>query len=259
MRILRNDGISIVALVIALLLLSTLGTVLTSLIITKQKSALLPLKSAQAFYAAQAGIEYAIRYAADNQAAFLANPNNIFPDTPNALTKNLDTGSFTVEYNNPNDSINSIRSTGTAGTAKRVITLALFPTYVATADITLDLPDNPPDSHNKKITIPIRNNTGGTLYIFQIDMAKDLGGELEKIEFGNNEVYDEDITISSDHGIPTPIDFSEEPYYYPLPTGTTSNEFKFDDKVAVDTYTVIYHYYFEGGSEADDYTSKVKF
>jgi len=248
MRILRNDGISVIALVIVLLLLSSLGAILTSLIITKQKSALLPLKSSQAFYAAQAGIEYAIRY---------ANEHNFDPDGDFSVpVTDLETGSFSVVYDPAEQ---NITSTGTAGTATRVITLASFPSYVAVGGITLD-PGNPPyNQGDKKITIPIRNNTGSTLYIFQIDMAKDLGGELKEIKFDNTKVHDEDINIGSDHSDPTPIDFSEESYYVLLPAGTTSNEFKFDNKVAIDTYTVIYHYYFEGGTEADDYTSELEF
>jgi len=247
MRILRNDGISVVALVIVLLLLSTLGTILVSLIITKQKSALLPLKSTQAFYVAQTGIEYAIRY---------ANDHNFDPAGNFSVTESLGAGSFSVTYDPVQQ---NITSTGTAGTATRVITLASFPFYVTGGWITRD-PGNPPDNPgDKEITIPIRNNTGGTLYIFQIDMAKDLEGELKEIKFDKTKVHDENIDIGSDHSNPTPIDFSKKPYYYALPTGTTSNKFKFKDKVAVDTYTVIYHYYLEGGSEADDYTSKVKF
>jgi len=260
MRILRNDGISVVALVIVILLLSTLGITLTSLIITKQKSTLLPLKSTQAFYAAQAGIEYAIRHTQDNYDDMDDFQTNY--TTPLVQEELSGIGYFEVTYN---DSENFIKSTGTgtAGTAKRVIKLASFRDFLTltlVGGITLD-PENPPYNKNKhkhKLIIPISNNTGSTLYIFKIDMAKDLEGELEKIKFDTKKVHDEKIDIGSDHSNPTQIDFSKKPYYA-LPTGTTRNEFKFKDKVAKDTYTVIYHYYFEGGSEADNYTSEVKF
>ena len=188
MRILRNDGISIVALVIALLLLSTLGTVLTSLIITKQKSALLPLKSAQAFYAAQAGIEYAIRYVNDNKAAFWTDPVSIFPIPLNNPPISVGAGSFNVTYDATN---RIITSTGTAGTATRKITLASFPAYVAGGDIILDPnPSNPPTQNQKICTIPILISADN-IYIFQIDIAKVAAKKsmCTKLEIGSTQVW----------------------------------------------------------------------
>ena len=220
MRILRNDGISIVALVIVLLLLSTLGTILVSLIITKQKTMLLPLKSAQAFYVAQAGIEYAIRYANDNEPNFWTDPKIIFPDPPNALTKSLGPGSFNVTYS----ADESITSTGTTGTAKRVITLASFPTYVVGGEVTLD-PGNPPyqdpaPGEQKNVNVPTLNNYDYDIYIFRIDLAKEGGNtvRLNEIRLGVTTVWTGNkVDVSTDHNSPTLFPFNQVLYYTMAP------------------------------------------
>ena len=207
----KNDGISVVAIVIVLLLMSTLGFVFSSLIITKQKSAHLPFRSAQAFYAAQAGIEYAIRYACDNQSNFWADPANIFP-----LTKNLGAESFTVTYN----ADESITSTGTAGTAEREITLASFSTYVTGGEITLD-PENSPwqdsdPAQQKNIWIPTMNYSGDNIYIFRIDLAKEGGNtaRLNEIRFGDSVVWTgKKVDVSTNPDSPTPFLFNQVPYY----------------------------------------------
>ena len=213
MRILRNDGISVVALVIVLLLLSTLGTVLVSLIITKQKSALLPLKSAQAFYAAQAGIEYAIRYYNDTVFDPVANYS--------IGTKNLETGSFSVTYD-PDSVEQSITSTGTAGTAKRVITLASFPTYiVAGGGITRDPNQSPyqdtAPGEQKNVCVPTVNNYDYDVYIFQIDLAKEgkHQARLNQVKLGGTIVWTGDKVVASDS--PTAFPFNQVAYYKMAP------------------------------------------
>jgi hypothetical protein len=215
----RNDGISIVALIIVLLILSTVGFVFSSLIITKQKSAPLPLRSAQSFYLAEAGIEYAIRYATDNEPDFWTDPKIIFPDPPDTLTKSLSPGSFNVTYN----ADASITSTGTASIAKRVITLASFPTYVVGGEITLE-PGNPPyqgtGGHQKDIYIPTVNNYNYDVYIFQIDLAKEGGNtaRLNQIGLGGTTVWTGNkVDVSTDHNSPTLFPFNQVPYYTMAP------------------------------------------
>lgn len=207
----KNDGISVIALVIALLLLSSVGFVFSSLIITKQKSAPLPLRSAQAFYLAQAGIEYAIRYTADNYTDFQADPDNIFP-----LQKNIGAGSFNVTY----DAGDNITSNGTAGIGQRVITLASFLAYVAGAGVTLD-PGNPPyqdpaPGKQKNICVPTLNNYDYNVYIFQIDLAKEGAkrARLEKIRLGDTTVWignKKDVSTNPDS--PTLFSFNQVTYY----------------------------------------------
>lgn len=252
MRILRNDGISVVALVIILLLLSTLGISLVSLIITKQKSALLPLKSTQAFYVAQAGIEYAIRYA--------ANDPNFDPDVSFSVTESLGAGSFSVTYDEVN---RSITSTGTAGTAKRVITLASFPVYVAGGVITLD-PGNAPYTAPVlpalpggpvlpalpvipllifNVCVPTLNNYDCDVYIFQIDLAKEGGtkaARLNKMEIGGTVVWTGNkVDVSTDPDSPTTFPFDQ----YTMAPGAALDKIEVQATAEVSgTWHLTFHY-----------------
>ncbi len=239
----RNDGISVVALVIVILLMSALGFVFSSLIITKQKSAHLPFRSAQAFYAAQAGIEYAIRYANDNKPDFWTDPNVIFPDPPDTLTKSLSPGSFNVTYN----ADESITSTGTVSPAKRVITLFSFPTYVAGAEISLD-PENLPyqdPGEQKNICVPTMNNYDYDVYIFRIDLAKEGGKQarLNQISFGGTTVWTgKKVEVSTDPDSPTLFSFNQVSYYTMAP-GAALDKIEVQDTAEVSgTWHLTFHY-----------------
>jgi len=190
------------------------------LIITKQKSALLPLKSTQAFYAAQAGIEYAIRHAIDDQSNFWDDPAKIFPVTK-SFGAEIGAESFNVTYEN-----DSITSTGTAGTATRVITLASFPTYVAGGEITLEPGDSPWEGTDpalqKDVFIPTMNYSDENMYIFRIDLAKEGGdaSRLNEISFGDTVVWiGKKVEISTDPDNLTPFSFNQVTYYNMAPGG----------------------------------------
>ena len=98
--ILRNSkGISVLFLVIAMLLMVTIGYVFSYLIPTKQKSVRFPIYSTQAFYIAQSGVEFAIRYAQD-QGWRGAMDNGIFDlNRLNGISRTLGNGTFTLSYN----------------------------------------------------------------------------------------------------------------------------------------------------------------
>ena len=61
----NSKGISVLFLVIALLLMVTIGYVLSYMIPVKQKSVKFPIYSTQAFYIAQSGMDYGVRYCSD--------------------------------------------------------------------------------------------------------------------------------------------------------------------------------------------------
>ena len=62
--ILKNSkGISVLFLIIAMMLIITIGYVFSYLIPTKQKTSSFPIHSIKAFYLAQSGVEFAVRYA----------------------------------------------------------------------------------------------------------------------------------------------------------------------------------------------------
>jgi type II secretory pathway pseudopilin PulG len=214
----RNDGVSVVALIIVLLLLSALGVVFSSLIITKQKSAQLLLKSAQSFYLAQAGIGYAIRYTAEHYGDFQADPASVFP-----VTKTVGAGSFNITYN---EGENNITSTGMAGTAKRVIILASFRSYLASPQGITLASGTPPyqgtgtGGDNKNIYIPAENNYDYDVYVFRMDLAKEGGNtaRMNVITLGNSTVWTGNkVEVSSNPDMPTPFPFNQVAYYTMAP------------------------------------------
>jgi len=96
----NSKGISVLFLVIAMLLMVTIGYVFSYLIPTKQKSVRFPIYSTQAFYIAQSGVEFAIRYAQD-QGWRGAMDNGIFDlNRLNGISRTLGNGTFTLSYNN---------------------------------------------------------------------------------------------------------------------------------------------------------------
>ncbi|MGQ9570603.1 MAG: hypothetical protein ACUVUQ_07140 [Thermodesulfovibrionales bacterium] len=130
--LLNSNGISILFLIIALLLMVSIGYVLTYLIPTKQKSIKFPIYSTQAFYIAQSGAEYAIRYAAD-QGWRGATDTGVYDLTrlngAGVNQRNLGIGSFTINYNQPS---NTLTSTGqiTGSGENRVISVSNFSPFL---------------------------------------------------------------------------------------------------------------------------------
>jgi hypothetical protein len=90
----NSRGISVIFLIMAILLMITIGYVFSYLIPAKQKSVIFPIQSTQAFFIAQSGVEFAVKYACVNgwvtTADLDANINN--------LTRNLGSGRFTLTY-----------------------------------------------------------------------------------------------------------------------------------------------------------------
>jgi len=83
----------------------TVTYVLSYLIPTKHKSVRFPIYSQQAFYIAQSGLEYAIRYGSDQgwrSTTDLQRLNGV-----GVNQKNLGQGTFTIHYNNATDVLTS--------------------------------------------------------------------------------------------------------------------------------------------------------
>ena len=92
---LRNSkGISVLVLILAMLLMVTIGYVFSYLIPAKQKSVIFPIQSNQAFFIAQSGVEFAVRYACGNGWTTTTLLNNL-----NGIQTNLGRGRFTLTYN----------------------------------------------------------------------------------------------------------------------------------------------------------------
>lgn len=119
----RQNGLSLLFLIMALLLLTILAYVLSYLMPMKHKSVIFPLHSLQAFALAQSGLEYGLRYSADQgwRTPFdLGRLNNA-----NVCQRNLGKGRFIIQYDTSTD---TLTSTGeiTNSFVRRVISLNNF-------------------------------------------------------------------------------------------------------------------------------------
>jgi len=129
-NLINSKGISVIFLVIAMMLMVTIGYVFSYLIPTKQKSVKFPIYSTQAFYIAQSGVEFAIRYAQD-QGWRGATDNSIFDlNRLNGISRTLGNGTFTLSYNNTLGDI--LTSTGqiTGSTENRVVRVSSFSPFL---------------------------------------------------------------------------------------------------------------------------------
>lgn len=126
----NSKGISVIFLVIAMLLMITIGYVFSYLIPTKQKAVRFPIYSTQAFFIAQSGVEFAIRYAAD-QGWRGATDTLIYDLTRlNSIgAKSLGNGTFTVSYDQLS---NTLTSTGliTGSTETRFVRVSNFTPFL---------------------------------------------------------------------------------------------------------------------------------
>jgi hypothetical protein len=137
----NSKGISVLFLVIAMLLMVTIGYVFSYLIPTKQKSVIFSIYSTQAFFIAQSGVEYAIRYCSDRgwRRASDGTPSrldlsrlNNAPDNQ----RNLGNGGFTIYYQNTTGTYSAatdiLTSTGqiTGSSENRVVRVSNFSSFL---------------------------------------------------------------------------------------------------------------------------------
>lgn len=90
----NSKGISILYIIFVLLLLIIIGYIFSYLIPTKHKSVTFPVQSTQAFFIAQSGVEFAVRYAQDQGWTTTTLLNNL-----NGITRSLGNGRFRLIYN----------------------------------------------------------------------------------------------------------------------------------------------------------------
>jgi hypothetical protein len=74
-----KKGVALVLLVIVITITGIIGAGIISLMGAKQKSYPFQVQSYQAYMLAHTGIEFAIRYAHDNQGGFVLSPNTYIP------------------------------------------------------------------------------------------------------------------------------------------------------------------------------------
>ena len=122
----NSKGISVLFLIIALLLMITIGYVFSYLIPTKQKSVSFAIGSPKAFFLAQSGVEFAVYYAIANN---WTTPANLAANITNVVRTLGDrNGQFTVNYTR---ATNTLTSTGAVpNVATRVINLSNFTSFL---------------------------------------------------------------------------------------------------------------------------------
>lgn len=184
----NTKGVSALFLIIAMLLMVTIGYVFSYLIPTKHKSIVFPVHSHQAFFAAQSGVEYAVRYGSDQgwrSATDLLRLNN-----PGINQRNLITGRFTIDYD---DGSNTLTSTGEfiGGNERRVVRVSNFTNFLRL----IFRPDRPPPcwyQGTRRAQFYIRNvgSTAVTLTAFSASWTQT--GPVRRITtiyFGTTQVY----------------------------------------------------------------------
>jgi hypothetical protein len=126
-KLINSKGISVIFLVIAMLLMVTIGYVFSYLIPTKQKSVLFPIQSNQAFFLAQSGVEFAVRYAKDQGWTTTAQLAGL-----TGMTRNFGAGRFTLTYTNAAPNLDTLTSVGEVpiGTARRSVRVSNFTSFL---------------------------------------------------------------------------------------------------------------------------------
>lgn len=230
-------GISVIFLVIAMLLMVTIGYVFSYLIPTKQKSVVFPIQSTQAFFLAQSGVEFAVRYAKDQGWTTKAQLAGL-----TGMTRTFGAGSFTLTYTNTAPNLDTLTSVGyvPAGTERRrivVSNLTSFLYYFA---------------YHKTITVQAGQVSNGPLTNFPMLVSVTdpnletvaNGGHVASYNAGTNDPWDiifkglDDTTCGGAGTSPCKLNHEIE-YYVP----TTGQLVAWVKVPSINTGTVIYMYY----------------
>ncbi len=144
----NSRGLSALFLVVAMLLMVAIGYVFSYLIPTKQKSVIFPIHSNQAFFIAQSGVEFAVRFCSEKgwRGTTDGNPPRLDFDRLNDVGNNqrpLGKGRLTINYN---PSTNILTSTGeiTNSTGNRVVKVSNFNQLLRLNFIISPIPTNSP-------------------------------------------------------------------------------------------------------------------
>jgi hypothetical protein len=155
-NLINSKGISVIFLVIAMLLMVTIGYVFSYLIPTKQKSVVFPIQSTQAFFIAQSGVEFAIRYAQVNGVGTL-----------NGMTRPLGTpviGQFSLTYDGTGTGTLTSNGQVPTGTTRRSIQISNFTSFLAPISINyISSASRPADGSSNTTNPTVVTPPGGML------------------------------------------------------------------------------------------------
>ncbi len=250
---LRDDkGVTLITLIIAITIFAIFITVFSYVMVAKHGSATLYVQSTQAYAVAQAGIEYGIRCAQDSGCWDYT--------TTATLEKDFGGGSFTLVYD---DSNNTLTSTGTVGVAERAIILSSFSGYVeAAVGIVLgDQPSSGQGSNKNIIYVPLINNYDYDVYIYEIKLAKEGGtqAQMEYIKFGVTTVWAGSLNVSNDPGSLTDFPFNQVSYHTIIAQGSDTLSLYTSNKNQVGGTWYCTFLYSKQSDLSDPQSSSVKF
>jgi hypothetical protein len=170
MMLSNNRGISLVVLIVAMTLIALLGASFVSLMGSKQKGFLYQINSYRALNIANAGVEYAIRYASDGLDG---SSNSIFFSDPTLATigKSFNGGIFSVVYTyDPIITTDYITVTGTYSNSSRQIKLTSFRRYISPITLVPSASNRPYRSGNDAI-VPVISNNENNFTVNRIDVT----------------------------------------------------------------------------------------
>ena len=174
--LMNSKGISILFLVIAMLLMITIGYVFSYLIPTKQKSVVFPIQSTQAFFIAQSGVEFAVKYAITQTPPWTtpAQLNGL-----DSMTRTLGAGRFILDYDSTNNRLISVGEVP-IGTGRRRIVVSSFTSFLMTIAYfnSASTPaDNGANNANPTAVTPPGSMQAGDL-VLMIAQARSSAGTL---------------------------------------------------------------------------------
>jgi len=110
-----------------MMLMVSIGYVFSYLIPTKQKSVLFPIQSNQAFFLAQSGVEFAVRYAKDQGWTTPAQLAGL-----TGMARNFGAGRFALTYTNTAPNLDTLTSVGEVpiGTVRRSVRVSNFTSFL---------------------------------------------------------------------------------------------------------------------------------
>src|SRR3989338_1190352 len=178
-----QKGVSIIGAVFALLVLAVFGGAIVALVATEQESRRLQLEKEQAFYEAQAGLEYAVR-------------EIVKGGYPVVTGKTLGRGSFTTTIDYPN---HLIFSTGTSGDVSKTHQITNNQMGGDCLGINNDQATlvGPGKTDLKAITLKKNCNDAITIDKFKFEWSPNNGEKVIKIVVENNTLYDDPIGTPS--------------------------------------------------------------
>ena len=159
-----------------MLLMITIGYVFSYLIPTKQKSVVFPIQSTQAFFIAQSGVEFAVKYAI-TQIPPWTTPAQL--NGLDSMTRTLGAGRFILNYDSTNNTLISVGEVP-IGTERRRIVVSNFTsflmaiTYFASASTPAD---NGTNTANPTAVTPPGSMQAGDL-VLMIAQARTSSGTL---------------------------------------------------------------------------------